>query len=214
MDKRKKSIVAAVAILLVLVLIGVFFIIKYNNSDKIGKLNSYYEKIKNSKGYTFYMIVNKDNIMKYVRENDKAYIDSTYKGRNTKYIIKDGNTYLLKDNDKSYYIYDNNELELYRIENQIANIKDNGATKGKEEINETNYKYEEFKGITNFYFGDLDENANEENIVTRFYFDKDDNIVYIKTIIDENTEQLVKVEYSNSIEEGIFEIPSDYEKMN
>lgn len=213
MDKRKNTIIIAIAVIvIILIAIGIIFFVK--NNKRIEKVSNYYEKLKNSDGYNFSAILNNENGISYTREGNKAYIDSTYKGRNSKYIIKDRNTYLLKENDKSYYEYTNNSIELYKVENQFANIKDNEATTGREKIDETKYKYEEFKGYTSFYFDSIDEGVNEDNIKTRFYFDKENNLVYIKTIIDENTEQLVKVECSDEINTNVFEIPSDYEKMN
>ena len=213
MDKRKKTIlIVIVAVICIIAIVaGLFILLK---KEKIEKVSNYYEKLKSASSYNFIAVLNDENTTNYTREGNKAYIDSTYKGRNSKYIIKDGNTYLLKDNDKSYYTYTNNEIELYKIENQFYNIKDNDAVSGKENIDGTKYKYEEFKGYTSFYFNSIDEGVNEDNIKTRFYFDKENNLVYIKTIIDENTEQLVKIDYSENINKDVFEIPSDYEKMN
>lgn len=216
MDKRKKTILIAIisVILIAVIAISIFLIIKLNPKDDVSKLERYYDKLKESNGYSFSAFLNDANSMKYTRKNDKAYIDSTYKGRNSKYIIKDGNTYLVKDSDKSYYTYTNNVIELYKVELQFKNMLDNEVTVGKEKIDNTSYKYEEFTGITSFYFDSLNENIEESNVKTRFYFDKNNNLVYIRTIIDENTNQLVKVEYTDdSIDENLFEIPSDYEKM-
>ncbi len=67
-----------------------------------------------------------------VKVMEKAYIDSNYKGQNSKYLIKDKNTYLLKNDSKIYYSYLNNEIDLYKIELQIKDIKeDNQGIVGK-----------------------------------------------------------------------------------
>ena len=50
---------------------------------------------------------------------------------------------------------------------------------------------------------------DEEKAKTRFYFEGD-QLVYIKTII-EDEQELLKVDISNQVDEKLFEIPSDYE---
>ena len=50
---------------------------------------------------------------------------------------------------------------------------------------------------------------DEQVIKTRFYFDKDNNLVYVKTIYDGN-EELLKISLSNNVEDSLFEIPSNY----
>ena len=52
----------------------------------------------------------------------------------------------------------------------------------------------------------LDEN---EEIKTRFYFDKDDNLVYIQTIKGV-TQELLKIRLEKEVDDSIFEIPSNY----
>ena len=116
-----------------------------------------------------------------------------------------------QNNSKTYYTYSNNETELYKIETQIGDIKDNEATTGKEEIDGKTYDYEEFNVLSKFYIGDK-TNFNEESIKTRFYF-KGNKLVYIKTIISNDNQQLLKVDYSEKVDSGLFEIPSDYKEM-
>jgi hypothetical protein len=57
----------------------------------------------------------------------------------------------------------------------------------------------------------LDYNEEESVIKTRFYFDGT-NIAYIKTTID-NDEELLKIEFSDGIDNSLFEIPSDYAEI-
>ena len=78
-------------------------------------------------------------------------------------------------------------------------------------IENKTYNYEEFKGISGFYIGDT-SNIDEENVKTRFYF-KGDNLAYIKTIISDDNQQLLKIDYSEKVDSGLFEIPSDYKEM-
>ena len=51
--------------------------------------------------------------------------------------------------------------------------------------------------------------ANEANIKTRFYFDKDNNLVYVKTI-NGDAEELMQINIEKEVDDSIFEIPSDY----
>ncbi len=215
MDKKKKIILFTIIaiITIVIVAIGAYFIIKQNKSnEEIGKLNNYYDKLVNTDSYSFSTTLDDKNNVYYCKSDGKAYIDSNYKGKNSKYLIKDKNTYLLKNDSKIYYSYLNNEIDLYKIELQIKDIKeDNQGIVGKEKIENKTYNYEEFKGISGFYIGDT-SNIDEENVKTRFYF-KGDNLAYIKTIISDDNQQLLKIDYSEKVDSGLFEIPSDYKEM-
>ena len=151
MDKKKKIILFTIIaiITIVIVAIGAYFIIKQiKSNDKVGKLNKYYEKLTNTNSYSFSITLDDKNSIYYYKHDGKAYIDSNYKGQNSKYLIKDKNTYLLQNNSKTYYTYSNNETELYKIETQIGDIKDNEATTGKEEIDGKTYDYEEFNVLS------------------------------------------------------------------
>lgn len=215
MDKKKKIILIVIIAIVAIAAIAIsaYFIIKQNNTnEEIGKLNNYYEKLINTNSYAFSTTLDYENSIYYAKQDNKAYINSNYKGRNSKYVIKDGNTYLLKDDDKKYYTYLNNETELYKIELQIRDIKENESTTGKEKVENKTYKYEEFKGISDFYIGDP-SGINEENVKTRFYFNGDD-LVYIKTIISDDNQQILKVDFSeNNVDNKLFDIPSDYKEM-
>lgn len=214
MDKRKKIILFTIIaiITIVIVAIGAYFIIKQKKSnDEVGKLNKYYEKLTNTNSYSFSITLDDKNSIHYYKLDGKAYIDSNYKGRNSKYLIKDKNTYLIQDSNKIYYKYSNNEIDLYKIELQIKDIKDNEVVTGKEKIDDKTYNYEEVNKISRFYMDDT-TNIEEENVKTRFYF-KGDNLAYIKTIISDDNQQLLKIDYSEKVDSGLFEIPSDYKEM-
>ena len=216
MSKSKKIIIISVIVVIILIICGLFIALWLSTKEeKVGKLENYYEKLVNTNSYAFSYTLDNENNTYYAKQDDKAYIDSNYKNRNSKFIIKDGNTYLLKDSDKSYYTYTNNETDLYKIEIEINKIIENNdedeISLGKEKIDNKNCKYEEFNGITKFYFGSTSD-IDKQNVKTRFYF-KNNELIYIKTIIDENTEQLLKVEYSEDVDSNLFDIPSNYERM-
>ena len=50
---------------------------------------------------------------------------------------------------------------------------------------------------------------DESEIKTRFYFDNNGNLTYIKTIYGEESE-LLKVKLEDNVEDSLFEIPANY----
>ena len=157
MEKNKKIIIVASVIAVVAIIaIILFFTIKGNNeNEQVSKLNAYYERLKDASTYSFSVSLDDQNNILYQKQSNKAYVNTNYKGINSKYIIRDGNTYLIRDDDKVYYTYSNNETELYMIEVILEDIKDNEVTTGKEKIEDQNYYYEEFEGTSEFYFRDM-----------------------------------------------------------
>ena len=57
-------------------------------------------------------------------------------------------------------------------------------------------------------------NDDESQVKTRFYFDKDNNLVYIKTIFSQMEEETLKIEISSDIDKSLFEIPSEYMEIS
>ena len=51
--------------------------------------------------------------------------------------------------------------------------------------------------------------ADEKDMRTRFYFDKDDNLVYIQTI-NGAKQELLEIKIQKEVDDSIFEIPSTY----
>ena len=70
------------------------------------------------------------------------------------------------------------------------------------------YYYEEYSGSTMFMVSSSLE-VDEADIKTRFYFDKNDNLVYIKTIYG-GKQELLKINLQKEAEDKLFEIPSHY----
>lgn len=213
MDKKKKIIlVTVIAILVLLVVAGIIWYVvsNNNNSNAQGQNNnsnilSLYNELQEKRGYSVSLSKDDNNKMYFAKQNDEAYIDTIYNGNESEYIIKDGNTYLLMDDSKTYYTYSNNQIDLNRVTNALNTIKDLEYQKGKEEVNGKNYNYEEYATLTDFALEDF---SNDRNIRTRFYFDNN-NLVYIKTISDEK-EELLSFELSDGVDNNLFEIPSDY----
>ena len=54
---------------------------------------------------------------------------------------------------------------------------------------------------------DLD--LSQENVKTRFFFDNNGKLAYIKTMTD-NDQELLKVSLTNEVKDELFEVPSHY----
>lgn len=215
MDKKKKIIVMiSIFILIILIIGGITWYISSKQStqqENGSKLNLLYEDLASKETYSFSISLDDNNQMRYAKSSDKAYVDTIYNGIESKFIIRDGNSYLLIENSKVYYTYENNETDLNKIEVDFENFKDAEFEKGKEKIEGTTYKYEEYKILTNLTMQDTSDLTSSEEVKTRFYF-KDDQLVYIKTKIGEKQE-LLKVDISYNVDNNLFEIPSDYKEM-
>lgn len=219
MEKKKKIILISIISIIVLALvIGliIFFANKNNSNNEVdqssSKISAIYEQLNSKTSYTYTATLDDENSMTYVKKDNMAYIDEIYEGDESKYVIKDGNTYLINDNEKVYYTYQNNEVDLNKIVEELNNVKSESLTSGKEKINNKEYDYEEYPGLTGLsitLFEDDDESMSDD-IKTRFYF-KGDNLVYIKTIKGQD-EEILKIDISNKIDDNLFEIPSDYEE--
>lgn len=215
MNKKKKIILITVASIIVLILIVgiVGYVISRNNNKSTQGQNdnsdilSLYNELQQKGSFLVSLSKDDNNKMEFAKQNDKVYIDTTYNGVESEYIIKDGNTYLLKDDSKTYYTYSNNQVDLNKITNALNEIKDLEYQKGKEEVNGKKYDYEEYSTLTEFALEDF---SNDKNVKTRFYFDNN-NLIYIKTISDEKQE-LLSFELSDKVDNNLFEIPSDYKE--
>ena len=215
--KNKKIAIVCMAIIVAIIVIGViFFAVNKSTSKTTGgatanKLENLYENLKQSQSYSFTATLDDKNKMTYEKNDGEAYTDTTYNGTESKFIIKDGNSYLLVDDQKAYYTYVNNSIDLNKIELQLSEVINSGEHQnGEEKIDGKNYQYEEYNGITDFTMQDTSNATANQNAKTRFYF-KNNKLVYIKTIINDKQE-LLKVDISNSVDTNLFEIPSDYEE--
>ena len=218
MSKKKKIIIISVISIIVLALIigiAIFLINRHNSEESQSysgdtRIARLYDRLNKEKMFSFTTTIDDNNKEIYAKSSDAAYIDTIYEGEESKFVIKDGNSYLLNDENKIYYTYQNNEIDLNRVIEQLEEVKDTELVEGTENIEGKEYNYEEYSGFTSFAFK-LSDEGDTENMKTRFYFDGD-NLVYIKTITS-NTQELLKVEISDDVDENLFEIPSDYREM-
>ena len=219
MDRKKKTILAVIILVVLLVVLAIVWFFVFNNKGNTNENNNSnskensnvsrtYNELQASGDFVFEITLDNENYMYYAKSNNMAYIDTVSEGRENKNIIRDGNTYLLLDDTKTYYKYSNNQTNLNIITLRLNKIKDLEYETGRERINSKNYSYEEFVGLTDFAMGDFKEDS--QDVKTRFYFDGD-KLVYIKTI-EKEKEELLKVNISNDVEQNLFQIPSDYKE--
>lgn len=206
---RKKDIVKLViAILIVIAIILVIGKITRSKNVNTRRLAQLYNELNTSQTYLFEMGKGADNKTIIAKKGDKTIIDQYSKDSHTTTIVKDNNTYLVLHDREEYYVYANNNVEQSILTDELKNIIDKEFTTGEEKVEGKKYSYEEYAGSTMFIeASSLD--VNEEDIKTRFYFDNEDNLVYIRTIKGVNQE-LLKINIQKEVDDSIFEIPSNY----
>lgn len=224
MDKKRKIIILIIILILAIVIGAVFIFSYFQNQKKQNDtstqtsinslkptLSKIYEKMLQGEIYTFSLTLDENNKTITARNGDNARIDFYQNGVHTTDIIKDGATYRLIHNDKQYFEYPSNTIELTNLLRKFERTKEDVTPqKGEETIEGKNYYYEEYKGTAEFLTqGKAGVDLTEAS--TKFYYDND-SLVYIKTIVKEK-EELLKVEMSYTTEGISFEIPTDYEKI-
>lgn len=213
MEKKQKIFIISICVIvaiIVVVLIGYVITTNQEVNTNKNRLANMYEKMMQNETYRITFQLDDNNKYTVSRKGNLANIDTYHNGSHTTDIIKDGNTYLLMYSTKKYYMYQNNETELAELSNTLNEIiQSQEPEKGQEKIDGHNYRYEEYKGVSDFLMN-ADENVSEEEINTRFYFDGDD-LKYIKTIMGD-TSELISVNVSYDVTDDIFEIPSDFQE--
>ena len=213
MDKKQKIFIISVCIIVAIIVIGLIVYVVTKNEQETAsenRLANMYNKMTQNQTYSITIQLNDNNKYTVSRKGDIANIDTYNDGSHTTNIVKDGNTYLLMYNTKRYYTYQNNVTGLGELPSQLNEIiQSQEPEKGKEKIDGKNYRYEEYKGVSDFLMN-TDENVSEEDTNTRFYFDGDD-LKYIRTIMGDKSE-LISVDVSYNVDDSIFEIPSDFQE--
>lgn len=216
MSKKKKIILITVIVIAVLAIIaGIFCLIGFGTENSTldgstSKVNKLYSELIEKQAFSFRTTLDEQNTIYYAKRDEMAYIDTTYQGEKSKIIVRDGNSYLLLDDAKIYYTYQNNETDLKKITAELETIKDEQYLEGTEKIEKQKYKYEEYEGATGFLVKNI-EVSEEQAAKTRFYFDGD-KLVYIKTIVGDYQE-ILKVDISHDVDDNLFEIPSNYQEV-
>ncbi len=213
-NKSKKGnlkillIIVAIIVLMAIIAMGIYFGNINNKPNNINDITKIYDEYLNKEQYsiTVTSLVN-ENSEYYAKSGNMAYTYTDYGTSMEKELVKDGSTYFINDRYKEYFKYENNDLGLTVFTTELNNFNNGSYIEGMEKIENKNYEYQEYEGITKWVF-DNEIYSVTENVKTRFYFDKGE-LVYIKTITPK-AEEIVKVEISDDITDAIFEIPSDY----
>lgn len=206
--KKKLIIKLVIAILVILAIIMIISKLFNNNNTEIHRLANIYEQINTSQTYLFEMERNDENKVIMAKKGDKTIIDQYSKNNHSSTIIKDGNTYLVLHDREEYYVYEPKNVEQNILMDGLKEVLEKTYTTGAEFIKGKRYSYEEYAGSTVFLNSNA-LNANEEDIKTRFFFDTDGKLTYIKTMTTDNQE-LLKINITNQVDDSIFEIPSNY----
>lgn len=201
-------------ILLIILIIAIIYIVKLNTIQKHLTLDMY-NKICNDSNYTFEMVeekTGKNYKLTVAKSGENISIDTVSPDEHTTTLVNDGYAYYIIHSKEEYFSYDSEEIEADILKNGLDGIEEKAYTYGHEKINNTNYYYEEYEGIGSFVMlSNL--NIDESNLVTRFYFDKD-KIVYIKTIInDGESEEVLKINFTEDVDENVFTIPENYAEI-
>lgn len=210
--ENKKVIIIFIIIAIVAVCLGIIscFLLVPNTSKELSfSINELYESLKQEQAYSMNLTLDENNKSLYAKQSNIAYLDDILNGVETEMLIKNGNTYLIKDEDKVYYVYKNNETNLNKIEDILEALKDKEYQTGEEKIDNKSYSYIEFNQLTDLVIMNT-SNIKSDTKKTRFYFDGKD-LKYIKTIAG-NKEELLKVTISKDVDNKLFQIPSDYEE--
>ena len=213
MKKNKRIPLIIVILIIIAIVFGVIKLVG-NKEDQSQKLAKIYEKLNTNQTYLFEMEQNSNNKTIMAKKGDETIIDQYSKDSETKVeshtttLIKDNNTYLILHDREEYYVYQQNNVEQNILTDGIKEIIDKEYTTGEEKVRGKKYKYEEYSGSTMFMISNKLE-LDESEIKTRFYFDNNGNLTYIKTIYGEESE-LLKVNLENSVDDSLFEIPANY----
>ncbi len=139
-------------------------------------------------------------------KGENVYMDVDATSGHLTVMYKDNTTYVVSHADKMYMTTEGKNEEIFSEEDMFAfskddlkEIEDSEYTTGKETINGTEYEYEEYK--------------YEDGTTERYYFSGND-LTYIKTTSEDGTEETMKVvKLSSEVEDSIFELPTDYKKV-
>ena len=156
--KRKIVIISVIAIVIILAIATITVIVlnqKNNEESQTNIVNEVYNKLQQNDKYIIETTLDNNNKMYYAKDGNMAYLSTTTDGDELKLLIKDGNTYLIKDDEKTYYTYKNNETELSKISTQLEELENQEFKKGKEKIEDKTYKYNEYYGLTDFAIQDM-----------------------------------------------------------
>ena len=207
--KIKRTIKIIIPIIIIIAIIIAIIIIRNNSQPEVQLLSELYNQLSSNTSYQFQKEKDANNKTIIARDGNNAVIDNYTSGTHTTTIIKDNTTTYITHEKEEYYIYNNTNIDINVVESWLTDVVSREYITGEEKIRGKKYYYEEYQGTTMFTDTNV-LNDDESQVKTRFYFDKDNKLVYIRTIFSQMEEETLKVEISNDIEKSLFEIPSEY----
>lgn len=213
--KKKSKIILVLLILVIIVLFIVSFVVVFEK-DNVNRVSTVYNKLKSSYKFTFSLeeanVKTKYKITEAQRGADIS-TDIENEDMHTTTLVLDEHGYYISHNEEKYYDYGDDEIDADLFLVGLKEASEMEYIHGTDEIDGKTYYYEEFDDISTF---SILLNPTEDSILkTRFYFDGEE-LKYIKnTVNNEETieEELLKVTVEYDADDGLFEIPEDYDEI-
>ena len=209
MKKKIRIPIIPIILVIIAIIIVVVVINKNSKTSEEQLLQGEYDKLSSMQSYQFTKEKDSKNKTIVAKDGDKTAIDSYADGQHTTTVIKDNKTYYILHDKEEYYIYNSTNIENSIVIDWIKDVIEKEHNNGEEKVRGRKLKYEEYTGATMFSETtslDIDESKTK----TRFYFDKNKDLVYIKTIYENETEELQKIEITQEINSKLFELPATY----
>ena len=208
---KKKIIIPIIPIIIIIIAIIIIIVVINKNKNPVDEqlLQEEYNKLNSLQSYQFTKEKDSKNKTTVAKDGNKTAIDSYADGKHTTTIINENKTYYIIHDKEEYYIYNSTNIENSIVIDWIKDVIGKEHTNGEEKVRGRKLKYEEYTGSTMFSETtslDIDESKTK----TRFYFDKNKDLVYIKTIYENGTEELQKIEITQEINSKLLEIPATY----
>lgn len=209
----KKKVIPKIifAILAIVLIVMIVLVIIQKPKDLTAQM---YNDICQMQNYTFSMKEESLDInynLTIAKKENSMSIDAISGDEHTTTLVEEDIAYYIIHSDKEYYLYDMSQIDADILKNDLAGIEEEKYENGYEKINGKKYYYEEFEGITTFIMW-TNYSEGESSIKTRFYYDNN-KIAYSKTIIDNSDEELLKIDFSDQVDNNLFEIPDDYAEL-
>ena len=199
---NKKKVAAVIAIFIII--IGLFITIVGGKGTKVSKL---YNKLNKKDAFMFEMKDENGSEITVAKKNNQTAIDMNNNGERVTTLVKNGEEFLISHAQKEYYAYNGSLEEETTVTDMLKELTKTDK-KGKEKINDATYSFEEYEGFDGFMTS-TNIDIENENVKTRFYF-KGNELKYIKTIVENQEEELLEINISYQVPDEMFEIPSDY----
>lgn len=209
----KKNKISKIIFLILIILLVISIIIATFTQKKKNLTIDMYDKLCNMENYTFSIKkenIDTDYILTISRRGLDISIDANFPDEHTTTVVTDESAYYVIHSKQEYYLYDTTQIDADILKNELAGIEEENYKHGYEKINGKQYYFEEYENITTFIMLS-NYNADEDNLKTRLYF-SDGKISYIKNIIEEQ-EELLKIDFSDIIDDNLFSIPDSYAEI-